>query len=57
MQFVALADVSLAPSFIHGMLRSSLVERILWAWVLTLPAAGIVAYLTVKMFQTFGWIG
>ncbi len=37
-------------------LKLSLVERIMWAWVLTLPAAGGVAYLLVKGFQICGWI-
>jgi phosphate/sulfate permease len=37
-------------------LKFSLIERILWAWVLTLPAAGGVAYLLVKAFRFCGWI-
>ena len=37
-------------------LKFSLVERIIWAWVLTLPAAGGVAYLLVKGSQVCGWI-
>ena len=37
-------------------LKLSLVERILWAWVLTLPAAGAVGYLLVKGAQLCGWI-
>ncbi len=37
-------------------LKLSLIERILWAWVLTLPAAGGVAYLLVKGFRLCGWI-
>jgi PiT family inorganic phosphate transporter len=37
-------------------LKFSLVERILWAWILTLPAAGGVAYLLVKGFRLCGWI-
>lgn len=39
-----------------GALKLSLIERILWAWVLTLPAAGGVAYLLVKGFRLCGWI-
>jgi inorganic phosphate transporter, PiT family len=39
-----------------GALNLSLTERILRAWVLTLPAAGGVAYLLVKRCQFFGWI-
>jgi len=37
-------------------LKFSLVERIIWAWILTLPAAGIVAYVLVKLFRLCGWI-
>jgi len=37
-------------------LKFSLVERILWAWVLTLPAAGTVSYLLVRSFRLCGWI-
>jgi PiT family inorganic phosphate transporter len=37
-------------------LKFSLVERILWAWVLTLPAAGLAAYLFVDLFRLCGWM-
>lgn len=37
-------------------LNLSLVERIIWAWVLTLPAAGIVGYAMVRLFQLFHWV-
>ena len=37
-------------------LKFSLIERIIWAWVLTLPAAGGVAYLLVKGFRLCSWI-
>ena len=37
-------------------LKFSLIERIIWAWILTLPAAGIVAYVMVKIFQVCGWV-
>jgi phosphate/sulfate permease len=37
-------------------LKFTLIERILWAWVLTLPAAGLVAYAMVKLFRLCGWI-
>ena len=37
-------------------LNFTLIERILWAWVLTLPAAGGVSYLLVKLFRVCGWI-
>ena len=50
----AIMGVGCAKRF--SALKLSLVERIIWAWVLTLPAAGIVAYLMVRGFQALGWI-
>jgi inorganic phosphate transporter, PiT family len=38
-------------------LKLSVVERIIWAWILTLPASGGVAYLLVKFARTLGWLG
>jgi PiT family inorganic phosphate transporter len=35
-------------------LKLSLVERIVWAWILTLPAAGGLAYILVRLSQ---WMG
>ena len=37
-------------------LKLRVVERILWAWVLTIPAAGLVAYGLVKLAQFAGWL-
>ncbi|MEY4384816.1 MAG: hypothetical protein RLY20_99 [Verrucomicrobiota bacterium] len=37
-------------------LRLNVVERIVWAWLLTIPASGIVAYLCVRLAQVVGWI-
>ena len=37
-------------------LKLQVVERILWAWVLTLPASAAVAYALVKIAQSFGWL-
>lgn len=50
----AIMGVGCAKRF--NALRFSLIERIMWAWVLTLPAAGGVAYILVKTFRMFGWI-
>ncbi len=50
----AIMGVGCAKRF--NALRFRLVERILWAWVLTLPAAGFTAYLFVELFLLFGWI-
>lgn len=36
-------------------LKLTVVERILWAWVLTLPATGLIAYLMVRVAQAMGW--
>jgi len=37
-------------------LKLNVVERILWAWVLTLPAAAGVAYALVKIARALGWL-
>jgi PiT family inorganic phosphate transporter len=37
-------------------LKLSVVERILWAWVLTLPASALVAYVLVKAAVLMGWM-
>jgi len=31
------------------------VERIIWAWILTIPAAGGVAWMLVRVFEAIGW--
>ncbi len=50
----AIMGVGCAKRF--NALKFSLIERIIWAWILTLPAAGGVAYLLVKGFRLCGWI-
>jgi PiT family inorganic phosphate transporter len=37
-------------------LKLNVVERILWAWVLTLPASAAVAYVLVHLARAFGWL-
>ena len=37
-------------------LKLGVVERIVWAWVLTIPASGIMAYLCVRGARALGWI-
>jgi inorganic phosphate transporter, PiT family len=37
-------------------LKLSVVERILWAWVLTIPASGLIAFGSLKLGQILGWI-
>ncbi len=36
-------------------LKIGVIERIVWAWVLTIPAAGGVAYGLFKLFEAMGW--
>ncbi|WP_305804077.1 inorganic phosphate transporter [Stenotrophomonas sp. YIM B06876] len=36
-------------------LRLGVIERIVWAWILTIPAAGGCAYLTLRLFEMAGW--
>jgi inorganic phosphate transporter, PiT family len=36
-------------------LKLTVIERILWAWVLTIPASGSLAYLLLKLFEVLGW--
>jgi len=37
-------------------LKLDVVERIVWAWIMTLPASAGVAYLLVKLAEVAGWI-
>lgn len=48
----AIMGVGSAKRF--GAIDWVIVERILWAWVMTIPAAGIIAYLMVRLLQAFG---
>jgi PiT family inorganic phosphate transporter len=36
-------------------LKLTVIERIVWAWILTIPAAGGLAYGLLKLFELFGW--
>jgi len=36
-------------------LKLSVVERIIWAWILTIPAAGGIAYGLLRLLEAFGW--
>ncbi len=36
-------------------LRFGVIERIIWAWILTIPAAAGCAYLILKLFELVGW--
>jgi PiT family inorganic phosphate transporter len=48
----SIMGVGVAKRF--GALKLSLVERIVWAWVLTLPVAGALAYGIVRLLQAAG---
>jgi phosphate/sulfate permease len=50
----AIMGVGCAKRF--SALKFTLIERILWAWILTLPAAGLVAYALVRLFRLLGWV-
>ena len=36
-------------------LKLSVIERIVWAWILTIPAAGGIAWGLVRLLRHFGW--
>jgi PiT family inorganic phosphate transporter len=36
--------------------RWNVVERMMWAWFLTLPVAGALSYLAVMVSRLCGWI-
>ena len=36
-------------------LKIGVIERIVWAWILTIPAAAGVAYLILSLFEMLGW--
>jgi PiT family inorganic phosphate transporter len=37
-------------------LKLSVVERIVWAWILTIPASGLAAYALVQCARAAGWV-
>jgi PiT family inorganic phosphate transporter len=37
-------------------IKWTVVERMVWAWILTIPIAGALAYLLVMMLKAFGWV-
>jgi len=36
-------------------LKWTVIERIVWAWILTIPAAGGIAWVMVRVLKNFGW--
>jgi PiT family inorganic phosphate transporter len=51
----SIMGVGCAKGFNH--LKLSVVKSILWAWVLTIPASGLVAYGLVRLGKACGWLG
>jgi PiT family inorganic phosphate transporter len=37
-------------------LKLNVVERIIWAWILTLPASAACAYVLVRIARFYGWL-
>jgi inorganic phosphate transporter, PiT family len=37
-------------------IKWTVVERMIWAWLLTIPVAGATAYVLVQLFRMLGWI-
>jgi PiT family inorganic phosphate transporter len=50
----SIMGVGCAKGFHH--LNLEVIERIIWAWVLTLPASGTVAYGVVCLARAFHWL-
>jgi inorganic phosphate transporter, PiT family len=50
----AIMGVGCAKRF--NAIKWSVVERMVWAWVLTLPATGAMGYALVRLAQACGWI-
>ncbi len=51
----AIIGVGAAKSF--KSIRWTVVERMVWAWLLTIPITGVLAYLLVRLLQTLGLDG
>ncbi len=50
----SIMGVGAAKSF--NALKLVVIERILWAWILTLPISGAIAYAFVEIAQSLGWM-
>ena len=49
----AIMGVGCAKRF--NAIKWTVVERMVWAWVLTIPASGLMGYALVRLSQTCGW--
>jgi len=50
----AIMGVGAAKRF--NAIKWSVVERMVWAWIFTIPVSGAVAYVLVQLFRLLGWI-
>ena len=50
----AIMGVGAAKRF--NAIRWSVVERMVWAWILTIPVSGALAYVFVELMRLLGWI-
>ena len=50
----AIMGVGAAKRF--NAIRWSVVERMVWAWILTIPVSGALAYVFVELMRLMGWI-
>ena len=53
---IAAAIMGVGSAKRFNAIKWTVVERMVWAWVLTLPATGAMAYLFVRLAQACGWI-
>ena len=37
-------------------IKWTVVERMIWAWILTIPVSALIAYLLVRLLMSVGWI-
>jgi PiT family inorganic phosphate transporter len=49
----AIMGVGTAKRF--NSIKWTVVEKMIWAWILTIPAAGAFAYAFFKLFRAMGW--
>jgi PiT family inorganic phosphate transporter len=53
---IAAAIMGVGSAKRFNAIKWTVVERMVWAWILTLPATGAMAYLFVRVAQACGWI-
>jgi PiT family inorganic phosphate transporter len=53
---IAAAIMGVGSAKRFSAIKWTVVERMVWAWILTLPATGAMAYLLVRLAQACGWI-